>query len=130
MDYLAIADAQQACPDTGAAKRSSNTLQMVKIGDVQLLCDTRGPHLQPLIPGAHHRQIFTAFHSLAHPGIKATGWVMGSGVTWPYMKRDVNNWVKDCLECSHAKVTRQPAAAVQPIPVPTQRFSHIHMDFV
>jgi len=27
-------------------------------------------------------------------------------------------------------VTRQPAAAVQPIPVPQQRFSHIHVDIV
>ena len=27
-------------------------------------------------------------------------------------------------------MTRQPPAAVQPIPVPTQRFSHIHVEFV
>ena len=55
---------------------------------------------------------------------------MGSRLTWPYMKRDIINWVKDCQECSHAKVTRQPAAVVQPIPVPIQHFSHIHVDFV
>ena len=55
---------------------------------------------------------------------------MGSRVTWPFMKRDIANWVEDCQECGHTKVIRQPPAAIQPIPVPTQRFSHIHVDFV
>jgi transposase InsO family protein len=46
------------------------------------------------------------------------------------MKSDVQKWVADCQECSRAKVVRQTAAAQQPIPVPTQRFLHIHVDFV
>jgi hypothetical protein len=33
-------------------------------------------------------------------------------------------------DCSRAKVTRQPAAAVALIPVPTSRFTHPHMDLV
>jgi hypothetical protein len=72
----------------------------------------------------------TSFHSLAHPGSRATGQLMGSRVTWPFMKRDITNWVVDCQECRLAKVIRKPPAAVQPVPVPTQRFSHIHVDFV
>jgi len=55
---------------------------------------------------------------------------MGSRVTWPFMKHNIARWVADCQECGRAKVTRQPPAAVLPIPVPTQRFSHIHMDFM
>jgi transposase InsO family protein len=46
------------------------------------------------------------------------------------MKRDIATWVRDCQACSRAKVTGQPPAAVNPIPVPSQCFSHIHMDFV
>ena len=46
------------------------------------------------------------------------------------MSKDLTQWVKDCQACSRAKVTKQPAAAVQPIPVPQQRFSHIHVDIV
>ena len=42
----------------------------------------------------------------------------------------MTQWVKDCQACSRAKVTRQPAAAVQSIPVPQQRFFHIHVDSV
>ena len=55
---------------------------------------------------------------------------MGSRVTWPLMKRDIARWVADCQECGRAKVIRQLPAAIQPIPIPTQRFSHIHVDFV
>jgi hypothetical protein len=80
VDYQAIADAQQACPDTTMAARTSNTLQKVKFSNVELLCDTSGPQPWPYIPAAHRRQVFTAFHSLAHPGVKVTGRLMGSRV--------------------------------------------------
>jgi hypothetical protein len=130
VDYEAIPEAQRACPETAAAGIASTTLQQVQFGGTQLLCDTSGPHPRPLIPAAHRQQLFTSFHSLAHPGTKATGRLMGSRVTWPFMKRDIAKWVTDCQECRRAKVIRQPLAAVQPIPVPTQRFSHIHVDFV
>ena len=65
VDYAAIADAQQACPDTNAAKKSSKTLQMVKFGDVQLLCDTSGPP-----PTAAHTSSTPTpnFHRLPQPG--------------------------------------------------------------
>ena len=130
VDYQAIAGAQLAGPDTATAARTSTTLQEVKFAEVELLCDTSGPQPRPYIPAAYRRQIFTAFHSLAHPGVKATGRLMGSRVVWPFMKRDVARWVKDCQDCSCTKVTRQPVAVVEPIPVPSQRFSHINVDFV
>jgi transposase InsO family protein len=46
------------------------------------------------------------------------------------MARDITAWVRDCQTCSQSKVVRQPAAALQPIAVPTQRFAHIHIDIV
>jgi len=46
------------------------------------------------------------------------------------MAADVGRWCRECADCQRAKVTRQPAAPVQPIPVPTQRFTHIHVDLV
>jgi cleavage and polyadenylation specificity factor subunit 1 len=130
LDYAAIAAAQRICPATRAAREASNTLLPVSYNGIELLSETSGPSPRPLIPAAHRRQVFNAFHSLGHPGVKATGRVIGTRVTWPYMKRDVAAWVRDCQACSRAKVTRQPAVAVQPIPVPSQRFSHIHVDFV
>ena len=81
VDYAAIAEAQRACPETTATSITSTTLQQVQFGGIQLPCDTRGPHPRPLIPAAHRRQLFTAYHSLAYPGSKATGRLMGSWVT-------------------------------------------------
>jgi hypothetical protein len=46
------------------------------------------------------------------------------------MAADVTAWTKDCQHCQRGKVTAQPAAAVEPIPVPARRFSHIHVDLV
>jgi len=130
LDYSAIAQAQSDCPSIQAAGDSSLTLQLVPFGTVQVLCDTNGHHPRPVIPLGHRHQVFDTFHGMAHPGAKATRRIMGQRVIWSCMSKDVNQWVKDCQACSRAKVTRQPAAAVQPIPVPEQRFSHIHVDIV
>jgi hypothetical protein len=46
------------------------------------------------------------------------------------MNQDVVAWCRDCQHCARAKVTKQPAAAVQPIPVPCHRFTHVHVDLV
>jgi hypothetical protein len=43
------------------------------------------------------------------------------------MVADVATRTKDC---QRGKVTAQPAPAVEPIPAPAHRFSHIHMDLV
>ena len=42
----------------------------------------------------------------------------------------VTRWCRDCQFCQRAKVTKQPRAAVQAIPIPTRRFSHIHIRLV
>ena len=130
LDYEAIAAEQAASPDTRAASDNSLTLRKVNFGAVELLCDTNGQQPRPLIPATYRQTVFAAFHNMAHPGVKASGRMLGARVVWPGMKSDVKKWVGDCQECSRAKVVRQPPAAQQPIPVPTQRFSHIHVDFV
>jgi transposase InsO family protein len=49
---------------------------------------------------------------------------------WRGMNSDVAAWVRDCQTCCRGKVTTQPAAPVQPIAVPSKRFSHVHLDLV
>jgi transposase InsO family protein len=46
------------------------------------------------------------------------------------MAKEVAAWCKECQPCARGKVTKQPAADVQPIPVPSQRFAHVHVDLV
>jgi len=130
LDYAAIAEAQRDCPSISTAADSSLSLQLVPFGPIRVLCDTKGRFPRPVIPVGHRREVFNAFHQLAHPGAKATRKTMAQRVVWSCMSRDIREWVRDCQQCSRSKVTRQPAAAVQPIPVPQQRFSHIHVDIV
>ena len=46
------------------------------------------------------------------------------------MSTDITRWSRDCQFCQRAKVTRQLRAAVQQMPIPARRFSHIHLDLV
>ena len=118
LDYAAIAEAERDCPSMQAAGDSSLTLQLIPFGTVRVLCDTKGRHPRPVILLGHCRQVFDAFHGMAHPGAKAMRRIMGQRVIWSCMSKDVTQWVKDCQACSRPKVTRQPAAAFQPTPVP------------
>ena len=73
---------------------------------------------RPFIPLADRQATFADFHQLALPGIHATHRLMAASVIWEGMNRDVLAW---CQDCQRAKVTKQPAATIQPIPVPRQR---------
>jgi len=130
LEYAAIAEAQRDCPSIQAAGDSSLSLQLVPFGTLRVLCDNKSHHLRPVILLGHRRQVVDAFHGIAHPGARATNRIMGQRVTWSSMNKDVMQCVKDWQTCSRAKVTWQAAAALQPISVLRQRFSHIHVDIV
>ncbi len=78
----------------------------------------------------HRRQVFAALHGVAHPGIRASRRLISHRFLWKGMRTDIANWCRDFQACQRSKTTRQPAAAVQPIPVPSGRFSHVHVDLV
>ena len=130
LDYPALAIEQRRCPSVEAARASSLQLELVRFGGVRVLCDTRLAAPRPFIPTSHRRRIFEAFHGLAHPGTRATQRIMAARVVWVGMAKQVAAWCRECQDCARGKVTRQPAAEVQPIPVPHQRFSHVHVDLV
>jgi hypothetical protein len=69
-------------------------------------------------------------HGLAHPGIKASRRMISRCFVWHGCAADVSQWCTDCQECQRGKVTKQPAAATQAIPVPEKQFSHLHVDLV
>ena len=91
---------------------------------VRVLCDNKGRHPRPVIPLGHHRQVFDAFHGMAHPGAKATRRIMNQRVVWTCMSKDLTEWVKDCQACSRATATMQPILVLQ------QRFSLIQVNIV
>jgi transposase InsO family protein len=131
IDIRDIAAAQSSCQDCLTAE-SSKVLQVVKVSleNQQVLVDISSGVMRPLVPAQFRRAIFAAVHGLAHPGIRATKRLISSRYLWPNLSADVTAWCRECQPCQRAKVTKQPAAAVQPIAVPTKRFSHVHIDIV
>jgi transposase InsO family protein len=98
--------------------------------DSEVYCDFSTGTARPLITAADKKQVFSAFHALAHPGVRASRQLIAARVVWKGMAADINRWCRYCQQCQRGKVTQLPAAAVQAIPVPEQRFHHIHVDIV
>jgi len=131
VDLPLISQHQQSCPSVQQARGSSSLqVQPVDVDGVRVLCDVSTGSARPIIPLADRRATFLAFHGLAHAGTRATRRLMAARVVWRGMNSDVAAWIKDCQACCKGKVTSQPAAPVQPIPVPARRFTHIHIDIV
>ena len=50
---------------------------------------------------------------------------------WPGMKRDISEYVSQCLVCQKAKVKHQkPSGPLQPLEIPEWKWDGIYMDFV
>jgi Integrase zinc binding domain len=96
----------------------------------RLLVEVSSGVMRPLVPQRFRRAIIQAVHGLAHAGIRATRRMIASRYLWPNLAKDVADWCRSCQACQQANVTAQPAAAVQPIAVPTLRFLHVHIDIV
>jgi transposase InsO family protein len=95
-----------------------------------VLCDMSSGVRRPIIPTALRRPVFDSIHSLAHPGVRATRRLISSRFVWRGLASDVRQWCRDCQACQRAKVTQQPPSPIQPIAVPAQRFTHLHIDLV
>jgi transposase InsO family protein len=131
VDYTSIAAHQQDYQVTKAALAASSLLlKTVNVAGADLLCDLSTGTPRPVNPMVDRRPVFEAFHSLAHPGIRASKRLVSSRVVWPRMAADIASWCRDCVSCQRAKVTKQATTAVAPIPIPAKRFSHIHVDLV
>ena len=131
IDLLELAKAQQSCAGVALLRTNSSLLlEDVPVGHLTICCDTSGARRQPLIHLLWQRRVFDTIHSLAHPGIRATRRLLAARFVWKGMAADVSRWCRECMLCQKAKITTQPAAPIQPIPVPGRRFTHLHVDLV
>ncbi len=100
----------------------------LKVGQTELWCDVSRGVARPLVPALHRRAVLDAVHSLAHPGIRASRQLVAQRFIWKGCNKDLAEWCRDCQHCQRGKITKQATAAVQPIPIPGRRFSHVHVD--
>lgn len=79
-------------------------------------------------------KILTEFHSSplgGHSGIAQTMACVASMFFWPDMAKDIKSFVSSCLLCQQAKAsTTLPAGLLQSLPVPTQIWEDVAMDFI
>ena len=74
--------------------------------------------------------MFSALHSLSHPGVRATRQLISTRFVWPSMNKDINQWTKTCLQCQQAKVSRNTKAPVLAFKSPDARFDVVHIDLI
>jgi hypothetical protein len=78
-------------------------------------------------------KIINAFHATAvggHSGIQATFQRVKALFHWKGMKVDVEDFVKQCSVCQHAKHSNAlPPGLLQPLPIPQGAWQDISMDF-
>ena len=131
LDLAGIATRQASCLSTQEA-RDLPSLQVrdCEVEGVRVLCDLSTGRLRPLVPASDRLVVFNAIHGVAHPGIRASRRMISSRFVWRGLNGDVARWCRDCVACQRAKVTQQHTSAVEPIPIPQRRFSHVHVDIV
>ena len=93
--------------------------------------DTSGSRRRPLVRLLWQRHVLNTIHSLAHlVGIRATRRLLAACFVWKGIAANVGQWCRECAACQKVKITTQPTGPVQPIPVPSSRFTHVHADLV
>jgi hypothetical protein len=68
---------------------------------------------------------------VGHLGYQKTITVVISQFFWPRMKKDVVDYIVQCMECHKVKVEhRHPMGFLQPLPIPEKKWEVITMDFI
>ncbi|KAI5316171.1 hypothetical protein L3X38_045347 [Prunus dulcis] len=80
------------------------------------------------------REILEEAHSSAfamHPGSIKMYHTLREHYWWPFMKKEIAEYVRKCLICQQVKAERQkPSGLLQPLPIPEWKWEHLTMDFV
>lgn len=75
-------------------------------------------------------QISEKLFSTKHVGYKPTLKQIKRDFVWLKMNKDINIWYKHCPSCQKFKINRHNNSPYEQIPVPSERFNHVHLDIV
>ena len=99
-----------------------------------LVRETANGQTALVLPWECCQLVLEEFHSSAmmgHSGVRKMMRLMKTRVWWPRMRSNVETFVKNCDVCRRTKdSTERPAGALQPLPIPRNRFESWSMDFV
>jgi cleavage and polyadenylation specificity factor subunit 1 len=97
---------------------------------IRIICDTSHALNRPYVPESLRWKLFDAYHGISHPAYKPTKKLIAPKYFWPKMAEDIWYWCRTCPKCQSSKITQHTKTASQVIPMPSKRFSHIHIDLV
>ncbi|KAK3792618.1 hypothetical protein RRG08_035952 [Elysia crispata] len=83
-----------------------------------------------MLPTTWTRSVFDQIHGLSHGGVRPTQKAISQRFVWLGMKRDIRRWSKECPDCQASKIHRHTRAPLTERPLPTDRFSNLHVDLV
>jgi hypothetical protein len=95
VDLSLIVVAQFECTEThDAAVSTSFKIKFFPFGRKNLMCDVSLASPRPLVPVSCRKGVFTSIHSIEHPDIRATKWLISSRFVWRNMGADITGfWV-------------------------------------
>ena len=132
---IELATAQQNDSDLLKFLNSENSklnveMRSISDCDLNLIGDVSTGEFRPIVPNCLRKDVFNIFHSLSHPGVRATRDLLCKRFVWPRMNTDIANWVKSCLDCQMSKIQRHNKAPLKTFLTPDARFEHIHIDVI
>ncbi|UYV66573.1 hypothetical protein LAZ67_4002149, partial [Cordylochernes scorpioides] len=135
-DPKSLAEAQAVDQELQALLTSENrsSLQLEKVQipetNISLYCDVSTAKPRLFVPAPCRRIIFSAYHNLSHPGVRATTRMVTAHYVWPAVKKDCALWTRACHRCQVSKTARHTRTPLQSFSPPDGRFSHVHIDLV
>ncbi|CAA7046444.1 unnamed protein product [Microthlaspi erraticum] len=75
-------------------------------------------------------KLISELHNEGHVGRDRTLLLVSSSYFWPSLRRDVERFVERCVICQTSKGQASNAGLYLPLPIPTQPWTDISMDFV
>ena len=133
IDYHKLFD-EQRVEETMLAKNTKFSKRAIKTengAEVQVWhYDSNGNYPLVYVPKSMRSDVIDAYHTLFHPGQKATSRMVAQRFYWPELNADVRSHVKHCRDCQQSKVTRTSQIPVNRITGHDARFKQIHIDLV
>uniref|UniRef100_A0A5S6Q0E0 RNA-directed DNA polymerase n=1 Tax=Trichuris muris TaxID=70415 RepID=A0A5S6Q0E0_TRIMR len=134
IDYQELAQAQTEDEELKHILTSNTALNLKQLPvgteNVSIYCDVSTPSIRPFVPQQLRKTVFSHLHNLSHPGIRATSQLIRQRFVWPSIKKDCTTWTRECLACQTAKIHKHTRSPLGKFKVPTERFSHVHIDIV
>lgn len=134
IDYVEMQKRQENDAELKKLINDRSALQLKQYvipgSDAKLFCDTSYGLIRPYVPEQFRREVFNSVHNLSHAGARATRKSLLARFIWPGAAKNINNWVRTCVECQRCKVQRHTKSPPGTFLTPDGRFEHVHIDII